>query len=86
MTTDVLINVMNALAIALGFAASASRSVGVLCDGAVNLLMDVLAGGLTIVVIGCPPGMSFDDLANVVVGVKTERNFVTPAPLEGFSC
>ena len=80
-----LINVVNAVTIAVGFAVSASCSVDALSDGAVGLLMDALAGGLTVVVIGCLTGISFGDLVNVLAGMRTELKFVTPAPLEGFS-
>ena len=84
-----LINVVNEIVIALGFAASLSRSVDVLSDRTVGVLVDMLDGVLTVVVIGGLPGIGVDALvdvnANVFAGVMSVE-FVTPSPLEGFSC
>ena len=71
---DVPTNVVNAVAIALEFAGVAvSCSVDALSDGAVDLLMDMSADVLTVIVSGGPPGIGVDV-------------FAVPAPLEGFSC
>ena len=83
-----LINVVYAVEITLGFAVSVSYSVDVLCDGAVDLSMNTFVSVLTVVLIGGLPGVDVDVLvdvnANVFAGVTTVK-FVMPAPLEGLS-
>ena len=88
LAVDVLINVVYAVEITLGFAVSVSYSVDVLCDGAVDLSMNTFVSVLTVVLIGGLPGVDVDVLvdvnANVFAGVTTVK-FVMPAPLEGLS-
>ena len=56
-------------------------------DGAVVLLaMDVLAGVLTVVLMGRLVCIDVDILVAVFAGVVTEVKFFMPAPLEAFSC
>ena len=82
-----MINVVNAVDIILEFAVSVSCSVYVLSDGAVDLLMDVLAGLLIIVVIGGVSEIDIDVLVDMNINgdtfavVKTEVKFATPGPL-----
>ena len=87
MTIDVLIKVANAVEITLEFAVPASCSV---CVGAVDLLKDVWAGVLTVLVIGGLAGIDVDLLVelnvNMFAGVTTEVKFAMPTPLDGFSC
>ena len=82
-----MVNVVNAVDITLEFAVSVSCSVDVLSDGAVDLLMDVLAGLLIIVVIGGVSEIDIDVLVDMNINgdtfavVKTEVKFATPGPL-----
>ena len=82
MVIDVLINMMNAVAIILEFAAmSVSCSVYVLSNGAVDLLVDAWAGVLT------NGGLSGVDIlvevnVNMFAEVMTEVKFA----IDGLSC
>ena len=68
-------------------AAAASSSVDVLCDWTVDLLIDVLAGVLTVVLIGCLRGMDVKVWVDVnVFAMVTSVEFAMRAPLEGFGC
>ena len=61
----------------------------VLSDVAVESLMGALANVLTVIIIGVPPDIDDDMLADVNVNAFTgviTVGFVMPAPLEGFSC
>ena len=71
LTIDALINVVNAVAIALGFAVPGPCSVDVMSDVAVDLLMDTLDGVLTAVLIGGLPGIGAGALVDVNVNVFT---------------
>ena len=86
---DVLINVVDAVAIVLRFAVSASYSVYVMSGAEVELLMDEFAGVLTGIILGGLSGAGIDALVdvsvNVFAGVATVR-FGISAPLERFSC
>ena len=68
---DVLINVVNTVAIALGFAVPGPCSVDVMSDVAVDLLMDTLDGVLTVVLIVGLPGIGAGALVDVNVNVFT---------------
>ena len=66
---------------------SASRSVDVLSDGAVELLVDALAGVLIVVLIGCLQGLDIDVRVDVnMFAMVMSVEFAMRAPLEVFSC
>ena len=86
---DVLINAVDAVAIVLRFAVSASYSVYVMSGAEVELLMDEFAGVLADIILGglsgTGDGVLVDVNVNVFAGVATV-GFVISAPLERFSC
>ena len=86
---DVLINAVDAVAIVLRFAVSASYSVYVMSGAEVELLMDEFAGVLADIILGFLSGTGVDALldvnVNVFAGVVTVM-FVISAPLERFGC
>ena len=85
MVIDVLINMMNAAAIILWFAAMpVSCSVYVLSKGAVDLLVDAWAGVLTVVAIDGLSGVNVlvEVNVNMFAGVMAEVKFA----IDGLSC
>ena len=83
MLAEVLISVVvDVVAIALGFDVAAPYSLDVLPDVAVDLPMDTLV----VVIIGVPPGIGVNVLADVnVFAVVMTVNFPMSAPPESFS-
>ena len=86
---DVMINMVDAVAIVLGFAASVSSSADMLSDVVFDLLVDAFADARAAIIIGALPDI---DIA-LLLGVKENAfvvvvtlKFVMPAPSEGFSC
>ena len=90
MWVDVLINVLDAVAISLRFAVPVSHTVvyvmsGVEVDSLVDEFAGVLAGIILGVLSGTGIGALVDMNVNVFAGVVTVR-FVMSPPLERFSC
>ena len=83
MLAEVLISVVvDVVAIALGFDVAAPYSVDVLSDVAVDLPIDALV----VVIIGVPPGIGVNVLADVnAFAVVMTVNFPMSAPPESFS-
>ena len=83
MLDEVLISVVvDVVAIALGFDVAAPYSIDVLSDVAVDLPMDALV----VVIIGVPPGIGVNVLADVnAFAVVMTVNFPMSAPPESFS-
>ena len=84
---DVLINVVNADEGIMELIVSVSWSA---CVRSVDLLVDTLAGMLTVGVMGALTGIGVDVLLdvnlNVFAAVMTEEKFSMSAPFEGCSC
>ena len=84
---DGLINVVNTVAIALGFAVPGPCSVDVMSDVAVDLLTDVLTDIIRLALANnIVVEILVDVNINVFGGVMTAFEFIMPGPLEAFCC